>query len=96
MLKKTDTWEPSTTRIGWRSERALRRQLAKLINAPAEQDIALLKNTSEGLSVIAYGLDWQAGDNVVSIAQEFPSNRVVWESLQQQGVELRLLDLSDH
>lgn len=76
------------------SEHALRNQLARLINAPSEKDIALLKNTSEGLSVIAYGIDWRAGDNVVSIAQEFPSNRVVWESLAQYGVELKLLDLS--
>ncbi len=75
-------------------EQALRRQLATLINAPSERDIALVKNTSEGLSIIAYGIDWRAGDNIVSIAQEFPSNRVVWESLQPQGVELRLLDLS--
>jgi selenocysteine lyase/cysteine desulfurase len=74
-------------------EHELRRQLAKLINAPSGDDIALLKSTSEGLSVIAYGLDWQAGDNIVSIAQEFPSNRIVWESLKAYGVELRLLDL---
>ena len=74
-------------------ERQLRRQLAELINAPSADDIALLKSTSEGLSTIAYGLDWQSGDNIVSIAQEFPSNRIVWESLRSRGVELRLLDL---
>jgi selenocysteine lyase/cysteine desulfurase len=74
-------------------ERQLREQLAKLINAPSVNDIALLKSTSEGLSIIAYGIDWRPGDNIVSIAQEFPSNRIVWESLQPQGVELRLLDL---
>lgn len=74
-------------------EQATRGQLASLIGA-AEREIALLKNTSEGLSVIAYGLDWQAGDNIVSIAQEFPSNRVVWESLQSQGVAVKLVDLN--
>jgi selenocysteine lyase/cysteine desulfurase len=76
------------------TEQRLRNQLARLINAPSPADIGLLKSTSEGLSVIAMGLDWRPGDNMVSIAQEFPSNRIVWESLQQQGVELRLLDLS--
>jgi selenocysteine lyase/cysteine desulfurase len=74
-------------------ESELRRLLAKLINAPSGDDVALLKSTSEGLSLIAYGLDWQVGDNIVSIAQEFPSNRIVWESLKSQGVEVRLLDL---
>ncbi|MEW8029246.1 MAG: aminotransferase class V-fold PLP-dependent enzyme [Candidatus Thiodiazotropha sp.] len=75
-------------------ESELRSLMAQLINAPSDQDIALLKSTSEGLSVIAYGLDWQPGDNIVSIAQEFPSNRIVWESLKPHGVELRLLDLN--
>ncbi|PVV15507.1 MAG: class V aminotransferase [gamma proteobacterium symbiont of Ctena orbiculata] len=75
-------------------ETGLRRLMSKLINAPSEHDIALLKSTSEGLSAIAYGLDWQPGDNIVSIAQEFPSNRIVWESLEPHGVELRLLDLN--
>jgi len=74
-------------------EMQLRRQLATLINAPSSDDIALLKNTSEGLSLVAYGLDWHAGDNIVSSNQEFPSNRVVWESLGNQGVELRQVDL---
>ncbi|MEN8132503.1 MAG: aminotransferase class V-fold PLP-dependent enzyme [Pseudomonadota bacterium] len=75
-------------------EQRLRSQLARLINAPSSADIGLLKSTSEGLSVIAKGLHWRTGDNIVSIAQEFPSNRIIWESLQQQGVELRLLDLA--
>jgi len=75
-------------------ERALRESLAWLINAPSFQDIALLKNTSEALSVVAYGIDWQPGDNIVSYADEFPSNRIVWESLASKGVELRLVELT--
>lgn len=71
-------------------EAELRAQLARLINAPAAADIALLKSTSEGLSLIAGGLNWAPGDNIVSFAGEFPSNRVPWESLAPQGVELRL------
>jgi len=70
-------------------EEKLRQQLCELINAPSADDIALLKNTSEGLSMVAYGIDWCAGDNVVSSNQEFPSNRIVWESLKDQGVTLR-------
>ncbi len=75
------------------SERELRKRLASLINASAN-DIALVKNTSEGLSLIAYGMAWQAGDNIVSTSQEFPSNRMVWESLSSQGVSLRRADLN--
>jgi cysteine desulfurase/selenocysteine lyase len=75
-------------------ERELRGRLKWLLNAESIDDIALLKNTSEGLSLIAYGLDWQAGDNIVSTNQEFPSNRIVWESLKAKGVELKLADIS--
>jgi selenocysteine lyase/cysteine desulfurase len=74
-------------------ERQLRMQLVRLINAESIDDIALLKNTSEGLSLIAFGLDWREGDNIVSSAQEFPSNRMVWEALRERGVELRLVDV---
>ena len=70
-------------------EQLLREQFRELLNAPAAADIALLKNTSEALSVVAYGLNWQPGDNIVITDQEFPSNRIVWESLQNQGVTVR-------
>jgi selenocysteine lyase/cysteine desulfurase len=64
----------------------LREQLRDLINAPTSNDIALLKNTSEAISTVAYGLDWKKGENVVITNQEFPSNRIVWESLEKYGV----------
>lgn len=74
-------------------EKNLRKNLATLIHAESVDEIALVKNTSEGLSFVAYGLDWQQGDNIVGIKQEFPSNRFVWDSLKTNGVEFRKLDL---
>ncbi|MDH5300030.1 MAG: aminotransferase class V-fold PLP-dependent enzyme, partial [Gammaproteobacteria bacterium] len=74
-------------------ENKLRQHAAALINAPKVSDIALVKNTSEGLSFIAYGLSWNAGDNIVISDQEFPSNRIVWESLANQGVSVRKVNL---
>lgn len=76
------------------TERLLRGQLAHLIHAPSADDIALLKNTSEGLSVVAHGLDWQPGDNIVTSDEEFPSNRIVWESLAPRGITLREVRVS--
>ena len=70
------------------TEQSLRQRLARLINAPSTRTIALQKNTSEGLSAIAWGLDWRPGDKIVITDQEFPSNRIVWESLQVLGVEV--------
>jgi cysteine desulfurase / selenocysteine lyase len=74
-------------------ETELRTQLQTLLNAPSADDIALVKNTSEALSFVAYGLTWQAGDNIVSSNEEFPSNRLPWQSLSNQGVEFRQADL---
>lgn len=75
------------------AEQRLRQKFQRLLNAPSSDDIALVKNTSEAISFVAYGLSWQAGDNIVSCAQEFPSNRIPWESLRPQGVSLRLAEL---
>jgi selenocysteine lyase/cysteine desulfurase len=77
-----------------KTETLLRQQLQTLINARSTDEIALLKNTSEALSVVAYGLPWQAGDKVVISNQEFPSNRIVWESLAKYGVVTEAADLS--
>lgn len=77
------------------TEQRLRERLARLIGAASADDIALAKSTSEALSIIAHGLDWQSGDGVVGIAEEFPSNRIVWESLADRGVTWRALKLSE-
>ncbi|MDD2056069.1 aminotransferase class V-fold PLP-dependent enzyme [Pseudomonas sp. GD03860] len=69
-------------------EQRLRERLMRLTNAPSTDDIALVKNTSEALSFVAFGLDWQAGDQIVISDEEFPSNRIVWEALANQGVEV--------
>ena len=74
-------------------ETRLRSQIKELINAPSANDISLLKNTSEALSVVACGINWHDGDNIVSTDQEFPSNRIVWEAQARHGVELRQVDI---
>jgi len=77
-------------------ENNLRANLARLINAPSADDIALVKNTSEALSMVAYGLDWKKGDNIVSSDEEFPSNRIVWQSLADKGVQLKQVNLQNN
>ena len=65
---------------------------ARLINA-APNEIAIVKNTSEGLSFVAQGLRWHERDNVVTTAIEFPSNWTPWKRLELRGVECRVADL---
>lgn len=74
-------------------EQTLRERLAQLIGINHSGEIALAKNTSEALSIIAYGLDWQEGDEVIISNQEFPSNRIVWESLSQFGVTVKTANI---
>lgn len=75
------------------TERQLRGQLQSLLNAPSADDIALVKNTSEALSFVAQGIDWQAGDEILISDQEFPSNRIPWEALSDRGVAVRSVSL---
>jgi len=79
----------------WYAEYAhLRASAAKLVGAePGE--IAILKNTSEGLSFVAEGFRWQAGDNVVTTDLEFPSNSTPWRKLDRRGVEVRVVQSHD-
>ncbi len=77
-----------------KTESGLRHACQQLIHAESVDDIALIKNTSEGLSMVAYGIPWKKHENIVFAQQEFPSNRVLWQSLQMRfGVEARCIDL---
>lgn len=69
---------------------AARAATARLIGARPEE-IAFVQNTAHGLSLIASGLPWRAGDNVVAIDGEYPSNVYPWLGLARVGVETRLL-----
>jgi selenocysteine lyase/cysteine desulfurase len=69
----------------------LRESAAMLIGAREPREIAILKNTSEGLSFVAEGMRWREGDNVITTDLEFPSNAVPWKRLARRGVECRIL-----
>jgi cysteine desulfurase/selenocysteine lyase len=72
----------------------LRASAAKLIGAEPEE-VAILKNTSEGLSFVAEGFRWERGDNVVNTDLEFPSNSTPWRKLDRRGVEVRVVPSHD-
>jgi cysteine desulfurase/selenocysteine lyase len=72
----------------------LRAVTAKLINGTPEE-IAIVKNTSEGIATVALGLDWKAGDRVVAFKEEFPANYYPWLRLEPRGVQLTWLSIYD-
>jgi len=67
-----------------------RNKCARLFSVNADE-ITFLSNASEGINNVAYGLDWQAGDNIVIVDVEFPSGILPWTRLESQGVEIRIV-----
>lgn len=66
----------------------LRQSLAAMINAHRDE-IALVKNTSEGISIVARGLEWQWGDRIVTSNVEYPANIYPWmEVARSSGAKL--------
>lgn len=63
---------------------------AKLLNAEADE-IAFTSSTSDGLSYVANGIDWQKGDNLLVPDCEFPANIYPWLNLKRRGVEVRFI-----
>lgn len=66
----------------------VRRTAAAMINAQPTE-IALVPNTTSGISLVAEGYPWRDGDNVVTLSNEFPSNQYPWMNLGSRGVEVR-------
>ncbi|NNE65578.1 MAG: aminotransferase class V-fold PLP-dependent enzyme [Pyrinomonadaceae bacterium] len=65
--------------------------LASMLNVTAD-NIAFMRNTSDGFASVAQGIDWSSDDNIVSFAGEFPANYYAWKRIRDKnGVELRLV-----
>lgn len=67
---------------------AARRSAAALLGC-AEDEIALTANTTAGLQLVADGLAWRAGDEIVVFERDFPANVQPWRALERRGVALR-------
>lgn len=65
-----------------------RRTVAETFGA-APECIALIKNTTEGVNIVANGFPWKDGDNVVISAPEHENNTFPWRRLAARGVEMR-------
>ena len=72
----------------------LRIAAARLLGAHRDE-IALVKNTSEGIATVALGLQWEAGDKIVAFQEEFPSNVWPWLRLESKGVVTQWLSIHD-
>ena len=65
------------------------RQLAGALLNADPLDIAFVPNTTAGIGLVAEGFPWQPGDNIVTAAEEYPSNQYPWINLRDRSVEVR-------
>jgi cysteine desulfurase / selenocysteine lyase len=72
--------------------KGLRVAAARLIGAD-RSEIALVKNTSEGVAMVAIGLDWKPGDRMVAFLEEFPANYNPWKKLEEKGIAVTWLSV---
>lgn len=72
-----------------------RSMIAAMIGGKPE-DIAFVLNTSDGLNIIAEGIDWQSGDRILLNSLEFPSNQYPFLNLKRRGVEIDIIQAKDH
>ena len=73
----------------WRDRLETTRKLCAQLIGAYPDEIALVHSTTEGVGLVAEGFSWQAGDNVVVPAGEFPTNLFPWMNLASRGVETR-------
>ncbi len=75
----------------WIATKDRARALAAGMLGVRPEEIAFMRNTSDGFASVANGLTWRAGDNIVSYEHEFPANFYPWRMVRDRyGVELRL------
>ena len=73
---------------------ALRVSTAGMLNA-SRNEITIVKNTSEGISTVANGLNWKMGEKIVAFREEFPANFFPWKRLERRGIQVEWLSIED-
>jgi len=96
-----ETWSRQAAELGdtawpqWERRVNEVRELAAQLIAADTSEIALVPNTTAGINLVAEGFPWRDGDNVVTPANEFPSNLYPWMNLADRGVETRRVQVDD-
>jgi len=93
--KAVETWSRQAAELGdtawpqWEKRLNEVRDLAAELIAADPNEVALVPNTTAGINLVAEGFPWHKGDNVVTLANEFPSNQYPWMNLAGRGVQTR-------
>ncbi len=63
-----------------------RETIAKFIGAKSEKEIVFIRNTTEGINIVANGYPWKKGDKVLTTTKEHNSNLYPWKDLEKKGL----------
>ncbi len=74
---------------------ATREMIAGYIGAPSPGSITFTANTSEGITAVAEGINWQEGDEVILNTMEFPANVQPFRSAMKHGIKIRYIDATE-
>lgn len=73
----------------WDQHKETVRKHAALMLGATPEEIAMVWSTTAGINIVAEGFPWEQGDNIVTLADEYPSNLYPWMHLAWRGVETR-------
>ena len=73
---------------------AVKTILSRLLGCRPEE-LALIHNTAEGMNIVSHGLDLAAGDEIVLLENEFPSNVYPWLHWREKGVRIRTAPMGE-
>jgi cysteine desulfurase/selenocysteine lyase len=72
----------------WRNNHLSCRHFGSQLAGCTPEDVSIVRCTSEGLSLVAEGLDWSKGDEVLVGNEEFAANVSPWLALERRGVKV--------
>ena len=73
----------------------IRKLVGRFIGAHRDE-IVFTSSISHSLNIVAAGLDWQPGDNLISAEGEFVANVYPWTNLRRRGVDVRFAPARDN
>ncbi|MBI2300112.1 MAG: aminotransferase class V-fold PLP-dependent enzyme [Armatimonadetes bacterium] len=74
-----------------RAHEGCREALAAFLGTTADR-LAIVKNTSQGIIFVAESVPWRPHDNIVTLAGEYPANRLPWRSAARFGASVRVVE----
>lgn len=85
--RRSATGELDYSRVLLKDMDEVRASAARIIECDADE-VALLGPTSLGLSLVANGIDWNPGDEIVTYLDDYPANVYPWKNLEEKGVKV--------